>query len=106
MPGAHFRIARNGIDVFVRLTPRSSKNEIGGVETSADGREHLAVRVRALPDKGKANAALEKLVADWLSVPRSTVSISAGATQRLKTLRVEGDPEALAARMRMLALSQ
>jgi uncharacterized protein YggU (UPF0235/DUF167 family) len=58
--------------------------------------------VRALPDKGKANAALEKLVAEWLGVPRSTVSVSAGATQRLKTLRIDGDATALAARIRAL----
>ena len=61
MPNGFFRSARNGIDLFVRLTPRSSSDEIGDVETTADGRTHLAARVRAVPDKGKANAALE----DW-----------------------------------------
>jgi uncharacterized protein YggU (UPF0235/DUF167 family) len=95
-----FRAARNGIDLFVRLTPRSSGDEIGEVETSADGRARLAVRVRAVPDKGKANAALEKLVAGWLGVPRTTVTVSAGQTQRLKTLRIEGDSEELAAQIR------
>ena len=103
MPGRHFRLARNGVDLFVRLTPRASADEIGSVETTADGREHLAARVRALPDKGKANDALERLVAEWLRVPRSTVSVSAGATQRLKTLRISGDPETIAARLRELA---
>ena len=99
MPGGHFRLARNGVDLFVRLTPRASKDEIGSVETTADGREHLTARVRALPDKGKANDALERLIAEWLRVPRSTVSVSAGATQRLKTLRVSGDPQTLAERI-------
>ena len=103
MPGGHFRLARNGVELFVRLTPRASNDEIGSVETAADGREHLAARVRALPDKGKANDALERLVAGWLEVPRSTVSVSAGATQRLKTLRISGDPETIAARLRELA---
>ena len=97
-----FRIAKNGLDLFVRLTPRAARDEVGGVEMAADGRAHVAVRVRALPDKGKANAALERLVAEWLGVPRSTVSVGAGATQRLKTLRVEGDPDELAARVRRL----
>ena len=64
---------------------------------TADGREHVAARVRAIPDKGKANAALEKLVAAWLGVPRTRVMISAGSTQRLKTLRIEGDAAELAA---------
>jgi uncharacterized protein (TIGR00251 family) len=96
VPGGHFQLAKNGVELFVRLTPRASRDEIGGVETTADGRQHLAARVRAVPDKGKANAALEKLVAEWLGVPRSTVRVSAGATQRLKTLRIEGEPQALA----------
>jgi len=96
VPGAHFRLAKNGVELFVRLTPRASRDEIGSVETTADGRQHLAARVRAVPDKGKANAALERLVAEWLGVSRSTVRVSAGATQRLKTLRIEGEPQALA----------
>jgi uncharacterized protein len=103
MPGGHFRLARSGVELFVRLTPRASNDEIGCVEASAEGREHLAARVRAVPDKGKANDALERLVAEWLRVPRSTVSVSAGATQRLKTLRISGDPESIAARLRELA---
>jgi uncharacterized protein YggU (UPF0235/DUF167 family) len=103
MPGGHFRLARNGVDLFVRLTPRASKDEVGSVETTADGREHLTARVRALPDKGKANDALERLVAEWLGVPRSTVSVSAGATQRMKTLRISGDPQTLAERIRELS---
>lgn len=92
-----FRPARNGVNLFVRLTPRASKDGIGAVETAADGRSHLAARVRAIPDKGKANAAVEKLVAEWLDVPRSTVSVSAGTTQRLKTIHVEGEPDRIAA---------
>lgn len=100
MAGAHFRLAKSGVELFVRLTPRASRDVIGAVETTADGREHLAARVRAVPDKGKANAALEELVAEWLHVPRSAVRVSAGATQRLKTVRIEGDAEAIAERIR------
>jgi uncharacterized protein YggU (UPF0235/DUF167 family) len=98
-PGGFYRPTRNGIDLYIRLTPHASKDEIGSLETSADGREHLAARVRAIPDKGKANAALEKLVAAWLGVARTRVSVSAGFTQRLKTLRIEGEPDDLAARI-------
>jgi len=100
VPDGHFRLAKGSVELFVRLTPRSSGDEIGKVEATADGRTHLAARVRAVPDKGKANAALEKLVADWLGVPRSTVAVSAGATQRLKTVRIEGDAQAICALVR------
>ena len=96
MPSGFLRPALSGIELFVRLTPRASKDEIVGVETAADGREHLAACVRAIPDKGKANAALEKLVGAWLSLPRTSVMISAGAMQRLKTVRIDGDAAELA----------
>ena len=75
----------------MRLTPHAARDELGAVDTAADGRRHLAVRVRAIAEKGKANAALEKLVAAALGLPRSSVRVSAGATQRLKTLSIEGD---------------
>ena len=97
--GGFYRQTRSGIELSVRLTPHASKDDIGGIETAADGREHLAGRVRAIPDKGKANAALEELVAAWLGVALTKVTVSAGFTRRLKTLRVEGATDDLAARL-------
>jgi uncharacterized protein YggU (UPF0235/DUF167 family) len=102
VPSSVFRPVRGGIALFVRLTPHALKDEIGNIEMTADGREHLAARVRAIPDKGKANAALEKLVAAWLGVPRTTVTVSAGFTQRLKSLRIDGETAELAAHVEML----
>jgi uncharacterized protein YggU (UPF0235/DUF167 family) len=99
---APLRIRENGIDLFVRLTPKSSVDRLEGVEASADGRSHLKARVRAVPENGAANQALEKLVAKTLGVPASAVSVVAGGTARLKTLRIAGDPEALAQRVEAL----
>lgn len=93
---APLRIHENGIDLFVRLTPKSSLDRLEGVETSADGRSHLKARVRAVPENGAANHALKRLVAKTLGVPASSVSVVAGGTARLKTLRITGDPEVLA----------
>ena len=98
-----FRQTKDGLELFVRLTARAARDEIGGVETTADGRSHLAVRVRAIPDKGKANAALERLIAEALGMPRSAVRLSADATQRLKMLRIDGDAATVAERLRGLA---
>ncbi|MBZ9757571.1 DUF167 domain-containing protein [Mesorhizobium sp. ESP6-5] len=92
---APFRMRENGVDLFVRLTPKSSVDRIEIVETSADGRSHVKARVRAVPENGAANQALERLVAKALGVPASAVSVVAGGTARLKTLRILGDPEAL-----------
>ena len=91
-----FRLRDDGIDLFVRLTPKAALDRIEDVETTADGRSHLKARVRAVPENGAANHALEKLIAKALAVPASAVSVVAGGTSRLKTLRVLGEPVALA----------
>lgn len=100
---AFFRVLEDGVELHVRLTPRGGADAIEGVETTADGRAHLKARVRAVPEKGAANAALARLVAGWLEVPRRDVTLAAGATARLKTLRVAGDPALLAKRLRQFA---
>ena len=93
---APFRLRENGVDLFVRLTPKAALDRLEGVETSADGRSHLKARVRAVPENGAANQALEKLTAKALGVPPSAVSVVAGGTARLKTVRIAGDPAMLA----------
>lgn len=93
----------DGIDLFVRLTPKSAQDRLEGVETAADGHSYLKARVRAVPEKGAANAALEKLVARALGVAASSVSVSAGGTARLKTLHISGDPSNLAEVLAALA---
>ncbi|BCH22396.1 DUF167 family protein [Mesorhizobium sp. L-8-3] len=93
---APWRARADGIDLFVRLTPKASKDAVDGVGTAADGRTYLKARVRAVPEKGAANAALERLVAKTLGVPAGNVSVVAGGTARLKTLHAVGDTERLA----------
>lgn len=92
---AHYRLHADGADLFVRLTPKSSRDALEGVDTTADGAAHIKARVRAVPEKGAANTALERLVARSLGVPASTVSVVAGGTSRLKTVRIAGEPATL-----------
>lgn len=61
-----------------------------------DGRCVLKARVRALPQEGEANAALIRLIAKALHIPASAVEIDSGASGRVKTLSLQGDPEQLA----------
>jgi uncharacterized protein (TIGR00251 family) len=95
----YFRKERDGITLFVRLTPKSARDAIEGVEATDDGRAHLKARVRAVPEDGKANAALEKLLAKWLGLAPRDISIASGATSRLKQIRISGDPEVLALKL-------
>ncbi|RWG43501.1 MAG: DUF167 domain-containing protein, partial [Mesorhizobium sp.] len=75
-----FRPRDDGIDLFVRLTPKAAVDRIEGIETAADGRSHLKARVRAVPENGAANTALERMMAKALGVPGSAVSVVAGGT--------------------------
>ena len=62
----------------------------------ADGSEVLVVRVRAAPVEGAANAALTRLLAKTLHLPKSAVTLVAGDSARLKRIHIAGDPAALA----------
>jgi len=62
----------------------------------------LRLRVAAVPDKGKANAAVVTLLAKALDVPKSAIAVTSGETARLKTVRIAGDPGALVAALAKL----
>jgi uncharacterized protein YggU (UPF0235/DUF167 family) len=89
----------DGLAIAVRLTPRGGRDGLDGVETLSDGRQVLKARVRAAPSEGEANVALIALLARELQVSRSQISLTAGASARLKRVAVQGDGEALAAQL-------
>ena len=94
LSGQLCRRTRDGISLTVRLTPKSSRDEISGVD-HIDGNAMLKARVRAIPGKGEANWALTKLIAKWLGVPASSVALSRGGKSRAKSIAIYGDPEQL-----------
>jgi uncharacterized protein YggU (UPF0235/DUF167 family) len=104
--GPFYRLRDDGADVFVRLTPRSSADEIGGTMMTPDGKRCLLARVRAVPEKGLANRALTRLVADRFRLPSSAVAIASGDTARLKMVRIIADPKAIEALLLTCAASK
>jgi len=80
-----------GVVVPVRLTPKSGRDEIAGLEDFGS-ETVLKVRVRAVPEDGRANTALEKLIAKWLGLPPSAVKVAHGGKSRLKQVAIDGDP--------------
>jgi uncharacterized protein len=92
-------LRKDGIGLLVRLTPKSSRDGIDGLEHLSDGRAVLKIRVRAVPEAGAANEALIRVLAKALALPASAISLQSGATGRLKSLRLTGDASALAARL-------
>ena len=69
----------------IQITVRpDAKRE--GVEKLADGTYRVAVH--APPHEGRANAAVIQLLADYFSVPKSTIEIVRGETGRKKWVRL------------------
>lgn len=91
-----FETKPGGIDIHVRLTPRGGGDRIEAIVVLADGSRVLTARVRAAAEKGKANAALEKLIAETLRVAPATVSVASGHKGRRKRVHVSGNPQSLA----------
>lgn len=87
-----WRAGAGCVIVRVRITPKSFKDAIDGVEQTAEG-PALKARVRAIPADGAANAALMKLLADWLGVPKSSVKLAHGGKSRVKSVEITGKAE-------------
>jgi uncharacterized protein (TIGR00251 family) len=98
-----WRLATGGAEIRVRAQPNASKDAVEGVGADASGQTFLKVRVRAVPEKGKANAAIEQVIAKALGLPKSAVSVEKGETQRIKTVRISGDQSIGAAIEALLA---
>ncbi len=82
----------------MRVSPGAARDRILGTIDVPQGRA-LKLAVHARATDGRANAAaIEALAAAW-GIPKSTLSLDKGATRRLKTIRIAGDPQALAARL-------
>ena len=94
---AAFELLADGVRLHLRATPNAGVDRIEGTETRDDGTTVLRVRVKAVPDKGKANAAVIVLLSKALGVPKSSITLVAGDTARFKTLHIAGDPATLAA---------
>lgn len=73
------------VRISLKVVPGSSRDDVAGWLEDV-----LKVRVRAPPERGKANAAVEKLVAEALAVPAVDVRIVSGMTAARKTMEISG----------------
>lgn len=77
------RLAVPGESFDVRVTPRAAANRI-----TVDEAGGLRVSVTTAPEGGKANAAVIKLLAKAIGIPKSRLSLIRGETARDKSFRV------------------
>lgn len=76
-------LAAPGTVLELRVTPKASRNEIREEEGQ------MRVYVTTVPENGKANEAVIKLLSKALGVPKSRLTLIRGATSRDKAFRVE-----------------
>src|ERR1700758_1458838 len=101
-----WRYSSAGVSISLRVTPRGGRDDIDGIETLANGRPVVKVRVRAIAEGGEANRAVTELLAKALGVPRARVKILSGVTSRLKQVAIDGDPKMLGEALRKVTASR
>ena len=101
-----WRYSTEGISVALRVTPRGGRDDIDGIETLANGKSVVKIRVRAIAEGGEANRAVTELLARALGVPKRNVRLLAGATSRLKQVAVDGDPRRLGETLKALVTAK
>jgi len=73
------------LSINVKAVPRAARDEIVGWLGDA-----LKVRVMAPPQDGRANAAIESLLATSLGIRKSAVRVAAGHGSARKRVEIEG----------------
>jgi uncharacterized protein len=81
------------VRVNLRVSPGGSRSEVVGRHG-----EGWKVRVAAAPERGRANAAVVRLLAERLGVPRDAVSVVSGLGSRDKVVEIAGVDAATVAR--------
>ncbi len=76
-------MAVTGHEFTLRVTPKASRDRI-----VQDG-DTLRIYVTTVPENGKANAAVQKLLARALGVAKTRLTLIRGATSRDKCFRLD-----------------
>jgi uncharacterized protein YggU (UPF0235/DUF167 family) len=75
--------------------PHGIASQIASSHCDSDGASVLKASVTTVPEGGKANVTLIKILAKELKLAKSAFQIVHGATDRNKTLHITGDPDQL-----------
>lgn len=89
----------------IKAQPRAKTPGIDGVVEGPNGRYFLKIKLRAKAEDGAANAELLAVLAKALGRPKAALTLETGASARLKTIRIAGHADAVAARLTQLAAS-
>lgn len=72
-------------ELRIKVVPKSSKNEIVDWKNG-----ELKIRIKGIPEKGKANEMLIQFLAKTLQISKSQIELASGETSRHKKLIISG----------------
>mgnify|MGYP001608505036 CR=1 FL=1 len=72
----------------IKVLPKSPKNEITEIMKDESGEETIKIRIKAAPEKGKANAELIKFLSKELNISKENISIISGKSTTLKLVKI------------------
>lgn len=75
----------------IKVLPKSPKNEITEIMADESGEETIKIRIKAVPEKGKANAELIKFLSKELNIAKDKISIISGKSDQLKLIKISQD---------------
>ena len=78
-------VTNEGPVLRVRAKPNAQRDAVLGVHD-----DRITVAVRAVREKGKANAAVMETLALWLGLPKRSMYLVSGSSARDKRIRVLG----------------
>ena len=73
----------------IKVIPKSNKTEIAEIMIDGEGEETIKIRVKAVPEKGKANEELIKFLSKELEIAREKITIISGKADQLKLIKIE-----------------
>ncbi len=98
------QVVEDGLVLRLYVQPGAKVSAILGEREAGDG-PRLKIKLKARAIEGQANAALLELIAELMHVPKSTVSLQAGSTARLKTVHVRGESQTLLNKLHQLIIN-
>lgn len=72
----------------IKVIPKSPKNEVTEIMEDSEGEQIIKIRIKAVPEKGKANAELIKFLSKELLVPKENISIISGKSEHTKLIKI------------------
>lgn len=83
------KVTDKGVYLFVKVSPGTSKTAFGKV-LNIQKKNYLKIYVKAAAVDGQANGALVEFIAKKFLIKKSSISITSGITQRIKTIFIDG----------------